>query len=253
MSSGHNQGGLVPNHTGAVVLDRIRLKRPRIAGESSVVVKKGTAGDLFYDTVSNLLQIHNGTTFVAMVQAGAGVVTDTIVDNGSGEVLVQGTIKLQTGKIDVGVNTPAVVESLFHNDSNAGNSNYKVTIETNSNSNGNPIFALRIAGVQEYNACINNNNNDNYELTILNAIGGSGINANDVVIGFDTTKTDGRLFATQAGADFPGGVYNNGTRILGGQSAAVADASGGVVVDVEARAAINALLSRLRVHGLLAT
>jgi hypothetical protein len=45
----------------------------------------------------------------------------------------------------------------------------------------------------------------------------------------------------------------NGTQVVGAQGTAVADASGGTVVDVEARAAINALLARLRAHGLIAT
>lgn len=44
-----------------------------------------------------------------------------------------------------------------------------------------------------------------------------------------------------------------GTKVVGAQGAVVADATGGVVVDDEARAAINALLAELRTHGLIAT
>ena len=44
-----------------------------------------------------------------------------------------------------------------------------------------------------------------------------------------------------------------GTKVIGTQGAAVADATGGAVVDAEARTALNALLSRLRAHGLIAT
>ena len=44
-----------------------------------------------------------------------------------------------------------------------------------------------------------------------------------------------------------------GTKVVGAQGAAVADASGGATIDAEARAAINTLLARLRVHGLIAT
>jgi len=51
-----------------------------------------------------------------------------------------------------------------------------------------------------------------------------------------------------------GKVYKvNTTQVLGAQGAAVADASGGTVVDIEARAAINSLLARLRAHGAIAT
>ena len=43
-----------------------------------------------------------------------------------------------------------------------------------------------------------------------------------------------------------------GTQVVGAQGAAVADAAGGATVDTEARAAINALLARVRTHGLIA-
>ena len=44
-----------------------------------------------------------------------------------------------------------------------------------------------------------------------------------------------------------------GNQIIGARQAAVADPSGGTTVDAEARAAIAALLSRLRQHGLIAS
>lgn len=45
----------------------------------------------------------------------------------------------------------------------------------------------------------------------------------------------------------------NGTQVLQGQGAAVADASGGATIDAEARTAINTLLARARAHGFIAT
>ena len=45
----------------------------------------------------------------------------------------------------------------------------------------------------------------------------------------------------------------SGTQVVGARGAAVADASGGVTIDAEARTAINTLLARLRTHGLIAT
>jgi hypothetical protein len=50
-----------------------------------------------------------------------------------------------------------------------------------------------------------------------------------------------------------GKVYKiNSTQVVGAQGAAVADASGGSVIDAEARTALNALLARVRTHGLIA-
>lgn len=43
-----------------------------------------------------------------------------------------------------------------------------------------------------------------------------------------------------------------GTKVVGAQGASVADATGGAVIDAEARAALNALLARVRAHGLIA-
>jgi hypothetical protein len=60
----------------------------------------------------------------------------------------------------------------------------------------------------------------------------------------------GGLLYSQAGSlrwKSPSGAIFNAT-----QGAAVADASGGATVDAEARTAINALLARVRVHGLIA-
>lgn len=60
----------------------------------------------------------------------------------------------------------------------------------------------------------------------------------------------GTLSAT---GSFPTQVQIAGTKVIGAQAAAVADAAGGATVDAEARTALNALLARLRTHGLIAT
>ncbi|MDP2158759.1 MAG: hypothetical protein Q8K68_13745 [Nitrospirota bacterium] len=44
-----------------------------------------------------------------------------------------------------------------------------------------------------------------------------------------------------------------GTKVIGAQGATVADAAGGATIDAEARTALNALLARVRTHGLIAT
>jgi len=52
--------------------------------------------------------------------------------------------------------------------------------------------------------------------------------------------------------DLTGHYEVNGVQVVTDRGAAVADATGGSVVDVEARAAINALLAEVRTHGLIA-
>lgn len=65
-------------------------------------------------------------------------------------------------------------------------------------------------------------------------------------------------YAPLAGATFTGPVQAteyrvSGTKVVGAQGAAVADAAGGATIDAEARTAINTLLARLRTHGLIVT
>lgn len=63
----------------------------------------------------------------------------------------------------------------------------------------------------------------------------------------DVLKTDDAFDANE--------LRVQGTKVVGARGAAVADAAGGITIDVEARAAINSLLARLRAatgHGLIA-
>ena len=68
-------------------------------------------------------------------------------------------------------------------------------------------------------------------------------------------NTNGTVSILSAGSvDITSGVYKRGgTQVVGAQGAAVADASGGATIDAEARTALNALLARVRTHGLIAT
>jgi len=47
------------------------------------------------------------------------------------------------------------------------------------------------------------------------------------------------------------GVYQDGVRVLGPRGGAIADPVGGSVVDVESRAAVQAMLAALRTHGMI--
>jgi hypothetical protein len=48
------------------------------------------------------------------------------------------------------------------------------------------------------------------------------------------------------------GLYQGGVKVVGARGAAIAGPMGGSVVDAESRAAIAAILSMLRLHGLIA-
>lgn len=48
------------------------------------------------------------------------------------------------------------------------------------------------------------------------------------------------------------GLYQAGVKVVGARGAPIAAPTGGSVVDVESRAAIDAILSMLQVHGLIA-
>ncbi len=79
-------------------------------------------------------------------------------------------------------------------------------------------------------------------------LGADGMTATVAAASPDGTKT-ARLTAANAGST----LAINGTQVVTAQGAAVANAAGGATVDAEARTALNALLARLRVHGLIAT
>ena len=70
--------------------------------------------------------------------------------------------------------------------------------------------------------------------------------------------------ASEEVATFAGGAWTKGevraaklsvggNQVVGARQAAVADPTGGATIDAEARAAIAALLARLRLHGLIAS
>lgn len=86
------------------------------------------------------------------------------------------------------------------------------------------------------------------------------VTANDNAALFFTNDQN-KLWRVEAGAwvdkfvslDLTTSLKIGGTKVIGAQGAAVADASGGVTIDAEARTALNALLARARAHGWIST
>lgn len=96
------------------------------------------------------------------------------------------------------------------------------------------------------------------EGTLVVANGGTGatsaagaranLGAAQLGVNTDITQLNG---ASQV--DVSGEYKVSGIQVVTAQQPAIPDASGGVTVDTEARAAINALLAALRTHGLIDT
>lgn len=66
----------------------------------------------------------------------------------------------------------------------------------------------------------------------------------------EVSISDNPTFST---VDVTGHYEVDGVQVVADQQAAIPDAAGGVTVDAEARAAINALLAAVRTHGLIDT
>lgn len=64
-------------------------------------------------------------------------------------------------------------------------------------------------------------------------------------------------YSTDKPTNFPNGVSGlivdeSGSQVVGEQQSTIADPSGGVTQDAEARTAINAIIDALQAHGLIA-
>ena len=76
-----------------------------------------------------------------------------------------------------------------------------------------------------------------------------GLSAVDKASGETATFNDGAWEKGQVRAAM---LLVGGNQVVGARLAAVSDPTGGTIVDVEARAAVAAILARLRGHGLIA-
>jgi hypothetical protein len=90
----------------------------------------------------------------------------------------------------------------------------------------------------------------------VNVDGGTSTNAVAGIVGVGTDPTRTSALTLGSAAVLPNtttGYAVGGTKVVGAQAVAVADAAGGAIVDAECRAALNSLLAKLRAHGMIAT
>jgi hypothetical protein len=77
--------------------------------------------------------------------------------------------------------------------------------------------------------------------------------------GLHVWRRDTGVFCVFDGSGWNSGIVAGsqfrvgGVQVVGSQSAAISDASGGSIIDIQARAAVSQILSALRVHGLISS
>lgn len=171
--------------------------------------------------------------------------------SGSGDFVVATDLIFgDTSKDAVGIGT------------NSPNNNYMVTIASpglvvNAQSGSAGLTIYRTLGSQQVN--FNTDSATNY----INYIGTNGLyirnnTTNVLTLNNSSNVGIGGVSSTEklevVGNMSISGVYKvNGTQVVGNQGAAVVDATGGSTIDAEARTAINAVISRLEAHGLIAS
>lgn len=74
---------------------------------------------------------------------------------------------------------------------------------------------------------------------------------NKTTLGVQVVNSSLTSVGTLTSVNTSGAYSVDGTQVVSNRGAAVSDASGGATIDTEARTAINALLSRVRIHGLI--
>lgn len=95
-------------------------------------------------------------------------------------------------------------------------------------------------------------------IALQNEDGATSLSEGEVVIYNDHgisihLKDDGNIEVKGGDIDLDGQVYKvDSTQVVGAQEPTVAPPTGGTVIDVEARAAIALLITRLQAHGLIA-
>ena len=132
---------------------------------------------------------------------------------------------------------PSIINQTFTGDSS--------TVVVNINGASGPNITIS-GGSTGYSF---NTSGSTIALTVANPVTvRSSIGAAASGVNIDITQLNG---ASQV--DVSSDYKVSGVQVVGAQQPAIPDAAGGVTVDVEARAALNALLAELRLHGLIDT
>jgi len=167
----------------------------------------------------------------------AGIVTSSLTAVGA---LNAGSITSGFGAIDIGADALT-----------AGAGTFGGVVTLNSTEHTSLIFNSTYADAATRNWAIFSNYAAYGDLVIRqslakdgNPFGGTGRTVLTFGAAMDATFAAG-LTATS--------LTVGANQVVGAQGLAVADATGGLVIDAEARAALNALLARVRTHGLVAT
>ncbi len=233
-----------------------------------------TQGQIVFLTTDNKLYRYTGSAWTKAVDGG-DITANTVVT----DALTAGCVtsaKMSVSQLDsisanVGTLTAGSIIGLTHKTSASGARvemtpsglfGYSASAEIFSISNGS-ISATSMSIDSAWTPEVNSSGNISLKAGTSSSVylmtsGTTRCQVSDTGIGVtgDIAAT-GDIYTTGSGEGIgvaADGFYRVGSnQVVGPQGAAVADASGGSTVDVQARDAINALLARCRAHGLIAT
>jgi hypothetical protein len=184
------------------------------------------SGNLFATTGTNVIENSNGQSVWIDNTHATGAATNFVNQGANGRLL------------RVRNNRAPAVSNYFTGSDGGSDSIVDLAINTFVNSNSDTIRGYgfnALSGLAQ-------------DLVIRTRGGGTNC------VNFQAIDGTGIGSLTDAGALNVTTSYSvGGTKVVGTQGATVADATGGATIDAEARAAINALLARLRTHGLIAS
>jgi hypothetical protein len=129
------------------------------------------------------------------------------------------------------------------------------SIELNIGSGGTPNGAVSLGDLDGVGNLTKLVLRDDLQTIVLVAANGVTVNGDPVEVQSNKGVDDGYAALDSAGNVIPkagSGFAVANIQVVGAQEAAIPDAAGGVVIDIEARAALNALLAAVRAHGLIA-
>lgn len=233
----------------------------RILGDTVVGLSNTVFSSCLFSTVN--ITFESGTSQCSLDMSNmTGAATITNNGNLNNVIIALDISGSPTGMLlDYGTGSNKVryvsgVMELLNQDLYLANAQYLRTRD----SGGNVQVIAGMSGSDNFQLFANNGSNN---ATILSGTGGIYMAPGGTSIGqwysgglrpqTDATSQLGTSSQKWSQVHASSGFYTGGTRVVASQQGAVPNPTGGATIDVEARTAIDTILTRLRTHGLIAT